>query len=148
MCVCVYVCVCVFTPNVTPSLAYIEFWEKESVQKAISLNGCELGGYPISIQVTQSEQEKSSELPDIAMKLYVGNLHPSIGEEDLRPMFEAFGPLDGSHMIFLPSPLLHCLHRTPVARPSVFISLILSLSLSPQVSLFSARMASRKASPM
>lgn len=76
-------------------LSYVEFWEKDSVQKAISLNGCELGGYPISIQVTQSEQLKANELPDIPMRLYVGSLHPDVTEDDLRPLFEAFGPLDG-----------------------------------------------------
>jgi RNA-binding protein 39 len=74
-------------------LAYVEFWETSSVQKAISLNGYELGGYPISIQITQSEQETSTELPDIPMRLYVGNLHPKVGEEDLRPLFEPFGDL-------------------------------------------------------
>ncbi len=76
-------------------LAYIEFWERDSVQKAISLNGCELGGYPISIQITQSEQQNSGNaLPDIPMRLYVGSLHPVVTEADLRPFFEAFGALD------------------------------------------------------
>jgi RNA-binding protein 39 len=75
-------------------LAYIEFWERDSVAKAISLNGCELGGYSISIQVVQSEDKKSNELPDIPMRLSVSNLHPDVGEEDLRPLFEAFGALE------------------------------------------------------
>jgi len=73
-------------------LAYIEFWHKESVQKACALNGCELGGYAISISVTQSETG-NSDLPDIPMRLYIGNLHPGVSEEDLRQIFEAFGPV-------------------------------------------------------
>lgn len=75
-------------------LAYIEFWQRESVSKAISLNGCALGGYPISIQITQSEANETGELPDIPMRLYVGSLHPDVGENDLRPLFEAFGPIE------------------------------------------------------
>jgi len=48
------------------------------------------------VQVTQSEKNKPP--PDLedgsTMRLYVGQLHQSVTEKDLHPVFEAFGPLE------------------------------------------------------
>jgi len=77
-------------------LAYVEFWEKEAVMKAVSLTGQLVNNFPITVQVTQSEKNKPP--PDLedgsTMRLYVGQLHQSVSENDLRPVFEAFGPLE------------------------------------------------------
>jgi RNA-binding protein 39 len=77
-------------------LAYVEFWEKEAVTKAVSLTGQLVNNFPITVQVTQSEKNKPP--PDLedgsTMRLYVGQLHQSVSEGDLRPVFEAFGPLE------------------------------------------------------
>jgi len=77
-------------------LAYVEFWEKEAVTKAVSLTGQLVNNFPITVQVTQSEKNKPP--PDLedgsTMRLYVGQLHQSVSEKDLHPVFEAFGPLE------------------------------------------------------
>jgi len=62
----------------------------------VSLSGQLVNNFPITIQVTQSEKNKPP--PDLedcsTMRLYVGQLHQSVTEGDLRPVFEAFGPLE------------------------------------------------------
>jgi len=74
----------------------VEFWEKEAVTKAVSLTGQLVNNFPITVQVTQSEKNKPP--PDLedgsTMRLYVGQLHQSVTEKDLHPVFEAFGPLE------------------------------------------------------
>lgn len=80
-------------------LCYVEFHESEAANKALALNGQLLNGYPVAITVTQSEKNaapttKPQSDPDGAMRLYVGSLHYNVTEDDIRPLFEAFGPLD------------------------------------------------------
>jgi len=76
-------------------LCYIEFGEHESVMKAIALTGQELGGYPITVTVTQGEKNRQAEQSDGAnLRLVVGNLHFKLTEDDLRPLFENFGVVD------------------------------------------------------
>jgi RNA-binding protein 39 len=69
----------------------VEFWEKDCVNKAIALTGQELGGYPITVQITPSIEKKEEARP---MRLYVGSLHFNVTEKDLKPVFEAFGPIE------------------------------------------------------
>lgn len=79
-------------------LCYVEFWDKESVGKAISLSGQLLGGYPISISVTPASQRLGGGAAGSAMvetlRLYIGQIPESVKDEDLRPVFEAFGEID------------------------------------------------------
>ena len=76
-------------------LCYIEFEEHDSVMKAISLTGQQLGGFPITVTVTQSEKNRQADPNDGAtMRLYIGSLHFCITEDDLRPIFETFGTLE------------------------------------------------------
>lgn len=94
-------------------IAYIEFRDSSSVSLALQLNGQKLCGYPISIQPTQAEKNKSVLLsnsssggnsaaalvPAAAAKkinsepqrLYVGSLHFNVNEDMLRSIFEPFG---------------------------------------------------------
>ena len=94
-------------------IAYIEFRDSSSVSLALQLNGQKLCGYPISIQPTQAEKNKSVLLsnssasgnstaaPVLAaaakkansepQRLYVGSLHFNVNEEMLRSIFEPFG---------------------------------------------------------
>jgi RNA-binding protein 39 len=74
-------------------LCYVEFWEKDSVGKAVTLTGQLLGGYPITISITQSPKG-STTVQVTTMRLYVGGLHENVTERDLKPVFEAFGDLD------------------------------------------------------
>jgi RNA-binding protein 39 len=76
-------------------LAYVEFWEKDCVNKAIALTGQELGGYPITVQITPTASQVPSRAEEIKpMRLYVGSLHFNVTESDLRPVFEAFGVVE------------------------------------------------------
>ncbi|GAB5356125.1 hypothetical protein AAMO2058_000264200 [Amorphochlora amoebiformis] len=77
-------------------LCYIEFAQHDSVMKAISLTGQQLGGFPITVTVTQSEKNRAAQEASDggSMRLYVGSLHFNVTEDDLRPVFETFGPLD------------------------------------------------------
>lgn len=77
-------------------LCYVEFFDRESVPKAVSLTGQLIGGYPIAIQHQEmkKEEEVKAAPASNAMKLYVGSLHFEVTSADLEPVFSAFGELD------------------------------------------------------
>jgi len=80
-------------------LCYVEFEEKSSVAQALSLSGQSLAGFPVSVQLTQAEKNRAAQqAAQMAqqvrpMKLYVSNIHPKVTEEDIRPVFSAFGEI-------------------------------------------------------
>lgn len=77
---------------------YIEFYEKESVQAALSLTGTQWMGWTISVQVTQSEKNRlaaAAHAPSAGpTRLYVGSLHFDITEDDLKQIFAPFGDIE------------------------------------------------------
>jgi RNA-binding protein 39 len=86
-------------------VAYVEFFEIDSVEKATSMSNQKLLGIPIIIQTAESEKNRLAEQgiqlelnrppPQvITNKLYVGNLAPNLNEDDLRRLFEPYGGLD------------------------------------------------------
>lgn len=85
-------------------IAYIEFREVDSVDKAIALTGQRLLGVPIICKLTQAEKNRmplvipsqgTAVIPVTgAMKLYIGSLHVNINEEMLKGIFEPFGNID------------------------------------------------------
>lgn len=84
-------------------VGYVEFESEDSVQKAIQLTGRQLAGIPIIVQLTEAEKNRQSRAPGEAAsnassvpfhRLYVGNIHFSITEEDLQNVFEPFGELE------------------------------------------------------
>ena len=82
-------------------IAYIEFYDINSVPLALALNGHKIAGYPIIIQPTQAEKNRaaaSASAPQRGvsgpMRLYVGSLHFNITEEMLKGIFEPFGRID------------------------------------------------------
>lgn len=85
-------------------IAYIEFREVDSVDKAIALTGQRLLGVPIICKLTQAEKNRmplvipsqgTAIIPVTgAMKLYIGSLHVNINEEMLKGIFEPFGNID------------------------------------------------------
>jgi len=84
-------------------LCYVEFEVRETVPIALAFSGQLLGGFPITVQVTQAEKNRAAAASKAAaaaavhmnqMKLFIGNLNPQVSVEDLRPVFEAFGPVD------------------------------------------------------
>ncbi len=85
-------------------VGYVEFKNEESVTAALQLTGQKLLGIPVIVQLTEAEknrQVRSTETPAGGQpnsipfhRLYVGNIHFSITETDLRSVFEHFGELE------------------------------------------------------
>jgi len=84
-------------------VGYVEFKDEASVPKAIALTGQKLLGIPIIVALTEAEKNRiarntegvptqSNGIP--FHRLYVGNIHFSITEEDLTTCFDPFGELE------------------------------------------------------
>jgi len=95
-------------------IAYIEFFDSTSIPNALRLNGEKVCGYPITIQPTNAEKNKTTALSSNSasngysvagaptaqiakkqinepLRLYVGSLHFNVNEDMLRSIFEPFG---------------------------------------------------------
>ncbi|KAI9481240.1 MAG: hypothetical protein EXX96DRAFT_480892 [Benjaminiella poitrasii] len=82
---------------------YVEFYEEETVQNALALSGQKLLGIPIIVQLSEAEKNRlalqaqrnalNASEPTY-QRLYVGSLHFSLTDNDVRQIFEPFGPLD------------------------------------------------------
>ncbi|KAJ5089286.1 hypothetical protein N7532_007970 [Penicillium argentinense] len=85
-------------------VGYVEFKNEDSVPAAIQLTGQKLLGIPIIAQLTEAEKNRQARNPEASSggsshsapfhRLYVGNVHFSITEEDLQHVFEPFGELE------------------------------------------------------
>lgn len=89
--------------NRSKGVGYVEFEKEESVEKALQLTGQKLCGIPIIAQLTEAEKNRQARNTEgVATlsngipfhRLYVGNIHFSITEDDLRTIFEPFGALE------------------------------------------------------
>ncbi|KAL2259655.1 hypothetical protein VTK26DRAFT_6614 [Humicola hyalothermophila] len=89
--------------NRSKGVGYVEFKDEESVQAALQLTGQKLLGIPVIVQPTEAEKnrqvrnsESSGNHPNSIPfhRLYVGNIHFSITEQDLQNVFEPFGELE------------------------------------------------------
>ncbi|CAL0319664.1 unnamed protein product [Lupinus luteus] len=87
-------------------VGYIEFYDAMSVPMAIALCGQLLLGQPVMVKPSEAEKNlvQSNATSGAAgvigpygavdRKLYVGNLHFSMTESQLREIFESFGPVE------------------------------------------------------
>jgi RNA-binding protein 39 len=88
-------------------VGYVEFKSAETVPAALALTGQLLLGLPVIAQLTEAEKNRQARegapsaskstvpLPDAPFhRLYIGNVHFNIGEEDLRAVFEPFGEIE------------------------------------------------------
>ncbi|KAJ0971995.1 hypothetical protein J5N97_019954 [Dioscorea zingiberensis] len=84
-------------------VGYVEFYDVMSVPNAIALSGHLLLGQPVMVKPSEAEknlvQSTTAGVTGAAgtaalRKLYVGNLHFSITEDQLRQIFEPFGPVE------------------------------------------------------
>lgn len=87
-------------------IAYIEFYDMNSVPLALALNGQRLCGRPVMIQPSMAERNRAAPMNAASaaaaaiqrhtgpMRLYVGSLHFNITEDMLRGIFEPFGRID------------------------------------------------------
>ena len=86
------------------SVGYVEFKNKESIQKALGLTGHKLLGIPIIVNVSDAEKNRQAKVTEGLVsannngqpfhRLYVGNIQFSITEDDITSLFENFGTLD------------------------------------------------------
>lgn len=93
--------------------AYIEYANREDIINALSLTGQLLLAQPVMVKSSEAEknlaweaaQQQSATLAQMnalaaggagagPCKLFVGNLHNNIGEQDLRQIFEPFGVVE------------------------------------------------------
>eukprot|EP00252_Welwitschia_mirabilis_P001778 TRINITY_DN1171_c0_g1_i1.p1 TRINITY_DN1171_c0_g1~~TRINITY_DN1171_c0_g1_i1.p1 ORF type:complete len:436 (+),score=112.04 TRINITY_DN1171_c0_g1_i1:907-2214(+) len=86
-------------------VGYIEFYDAMSVPMAIALSGQPLLGQPVMVKPSEAEKNLVQSTTTAAggfvgpysggaRRLYVGNLHFNITEEQLRQVFEPFGPVE------------------------------------------------------
>ncbi|KAI8149312.1 hypothetical protein BJV82DRAFT_642019 [Fennellomyces sp. T-0311] len=85
-------------------VGYVEFYQEESVQNALAMSGQKLLGIPVLVQMSEAEKNRYAMAAQqnmmgggqelVFQRLYVGSIHFSLTEEDLRQIFEPFGPLD------------------------------------------------------
>ncbi|CAL8131950.1 unnamed protein product [Prunus armeniaca] len=88
-------------------VGYIEFYDAMSVPMAIALSGQPLLGQPVMVKPSEAEKNLVESTSVVsgpggmigpysggARRLYVGNLHTNIKEDDLRQVFGAFGPVE------------------------------------------------------
>ncbi|KAF8410382.1 hypothetical protein HHK36_002910 [Tetracentron sinense] len=88
-------------------VGYIEFYDAMSVPMAIALSGQMLLGQPVMVKPSEAEKNLVQSNTAVvgaggligpysggARRLYVGNLHFNITEDQLRQVFEPFGPVE------------------------------------------------------
>ncbi|CAK7203289.1 Phosphatidylinositol-3-phosphatase SAC1 [Sporothrix eucalyptigena] len=91
--------------NRSKGVGYVEFKSEETIAAALQLTGQKLLGIPVIVQVTEAEKNRqvrnTADTPANGTgtgapfhRLYVGNIHFSITESDLRNVFEPFGELE------------------------------------------------------
>ena len=94
---------CFTNIDIFQRVGYVEFKDEDSVTQALQLTGQKLLGIPIIVQVTEAEKnrqvrntEGSSGHPNSIPfhRLYVGNIHFNVTEQDLQAVFEPFGELE------------------------------------------------------
>jgi RNA-binding protein 39 len=85
------------------SVGYVEFKDEESVTQALQLTGQKLLGIPVIVQLTEAEKNRQVRTTDGSNgnpnsipfhRLYVGNIHFNVTEQDLQAVFEPFGELE------------------------------------------------------
>ncbi|EOX97615.1 Splicing factor isoform 3 [Theobroma cacao] len=86
-------------------VGYIEFYDVMSVPMAIALSGQPLLGQPVMVKPSEAEKNlvqsttlvaagQTGPYSGGARRLYVGNLHFNITEDQLRQVFEPFGSVE------------------------------------------------------
>ncbi|KZZ98585.1 RNA splicing factor Pad-1 [Moelleriella libera RCEF 2490] len=84
-------------------VGYVEFKSEETVQKALQLTGKPLAGIPIIVKLTEAEKNRQARTTESSgghpnsipfHRLYVGNIHFNVTEQDLQAVFEPFGELE------------------------------------------------------
>lgn len=91
--------------NRSKGFAYVELSVLDDVPKVLSLNGQvpTFQSFPILVKASEAEKNFMAkqaadptqiQVDNNTAKIYVGNLHPSISEEDVRSVFQNFGTVE------------------------------------------------------
>lgn len=91
--------------GVSKGIAYVEFWDVESVDSACDLSGERLMGAQLQIQRTESEKKllslqqnldvnANSTIEPTSRKIFLAGVHPGLGEDDIKLVFEPFGAVE------------------------------------------------------
>ncbi|GAM91643.1 hypothetical protein ANO11243_096950 [Dothideomycetidae sp. 11243] len=89
--------------NRSKGIAYVEFKDESSVEEALNLTGHQLLKIPIIVQRTEAEKNRIARKPENQptlsngipfQRLYIGNVHFNITEDDLRAIFETYGEVE------------------------------------------------------
>ncbi|KAK3683903.1 RNA splicing factor Pad-1 [Podospora appendiculata] len=89
--------------NRSKGVGYVEFKNEDSVTAALQLTGQKLLGIPVIVQMTEAEKNRQVRTTESTgnhpnsipfHRLYVGNIHFSITEQDIQNVFEPFGELE------------------------------------------------------
>lgn len=107
-------------------VAYVEFFEEETVRAALKLSGKKILGVPVIVELTETEKNRIAQeaaslnasmtktssnaapsstsstvstLSDDLVRLYIGSLHPSLTELELEKLFEPFGELESVELL-------------------------------------------------
>lgn len=97
--------------NRSKGVGYVEFTKHESVVKAINMTGQKLLGIPVIVQYTESEKNRqaieaakaantlgNNITGAVESRIYVGNIHFKIAEDDLKEVFKSFGEIESVHL--------------------------------------------------
>lgn len=89
--------------NARYSVGYVEFKDEDTVTQALALTGQKLLGIPVIVQLTEAEKNRQARNTESGgshpnhvpfHRLYVGNIHFNVTEQDLQAVFEPFGELE------------------------------------------------------
>lgn len=92
--------------GVSKGIAYVEFEKLESVEKATALTGTKIQGQPCIVQRCDHEKQlliqqlqsgayhQSSANEANLRKIYAVGIHDHLTQDEIRPIFEAFGPVN------------------------------------------------------
>lgn len=106
-------------------VAYVEFYEEDTVRAALKLTGQKVLGVPIIVELTETEKNRIAQEAaaasaaaantssssnattaktvatpvDDLVRLYIGSLHPSLTESELEQLFEPFGELESVELL-------------------------------------------------
>lgn len=80
---------------------YVEFYQKESVEKALSLSGSQLMGKTVYVELSEAEKniEASSDVR-ASTRIYISNLYYEVTEDMLKNIFEKFGDIEYLNLHF------------------------------------------------
>lgn len=89
-------------------MGYVEFADLETVPKAVQMNGEKFMGFPLLVKQSEAEKNYAFEAENeggtvfsdnVNKRVYIGNIHRDVTEDDLRQIFENLGNVEKVQLI-------------------------------------------------